>query len=78
MASRVTVGGVAEDLLVPLPFADVVAILKDRGWTETMILEAMNQFGTGVNVYEEELRTKETPYGPTPVLQYIPVETRTK
>jgi hypothetical protein len=51
--------------LVPLPFSEIGAILRDRGFTEGMILEALNQFGAGVSVYEpqakfapRELKTK--------------------
>jgi hypothetical protein len=47
-----TVAGVTEDLVIPLPFAGIAEILRDRGWTEGMILEALNQFGAGVNTYE--------------------------
>ena len=49
-----TPAGVLRDLLVPLPFADIVDIMKDRGFTEGMILNVMNQFGAGINTYEEE------------------------
>lgn len=47
-----TIEELGEDLLIPLPFADIEKILKDRGFTEGMILEVMNQFGAGVNTYE--------------------------
>jgi hypothetical protein len=47
-----TVAGIAKDLLVPLPFVDIVALAKDRGIPETLVLEALNQFGAGVSVYE--------------------------
>jgi hypothetical protein len=67
IGNPVTAKGIAEDLLIPLPFADLVQTMKDRGLTETMILQALNQFGMGVNTYD--------PVAPT-VYQYTPSETR--
>lgn len=60
-----SVAGVLDDLFVPLPFSEISAIMRDRGFTEGMILEALNQFGAGVSVYE-------------PSTQFAPRERKTK
>jgi hypothetical protein len=51
-----TPGGVAQDLLVPLPFRGVADVMKDRGFTEGMVIEALNQFGAGVSTYAPNAR----------------------
>jgi hypothetical protein len=50
----ITPGNILRDLVVPLPFADMVEIMKDRGYSEGAILMMFNLFGVGINVYEEE------------------------
>lgn len=45
---------VMRDLLVPLPFADIVDIYKDRGVPEATILTILNIFGAGVNTYTDD------------------------
>jgi hypothetical protein len=45
---------VMRDLLVPLPFADIVQIYKDRGVPEGTILTILNLFGAGVNTYTDD------------------------
>ena len=44
---------VAESLLVPLPMRDIVTIMKEHGFTEGMIIDALGQFGAGISVHEK-------------------------
>lgn len=48
-----TPGHIAESLLVPLPMRDITEIMKEHGFTEGMIIEALGQFGAGVSYYED-------------------------
>jgi hypothetical protein len=53
-----TVGGIAKDLLVPLPFTDIKALIKDRGWSEGLAIWALGEFGAGVSVYDPERKVE--------------------
>lgn len=53
-----TAGSVAESLLVPLSIRDIGQIMKEHGFTEAMILEALSQFGAGVSHYESREKQK--------------------
>jgi hypothetical protein len=43
---------------VPLPLRDVAKIIREHGWTEGLILQALSEFGAGVQNYSEENDTK--------------------
>ena len=47
-------GQLAKSLVTPLPLSDIVGVLRDRGFTEGMIIEALGSFGAGINVYDSE------------------------
>lgn len=49
-----TLKHVTESTLVPLPMRDIVGIMKEHGFTEGMIIEALGQFGAGVSQFEEK------------------------
>jgi hypothetical protein len=48
-----TPGSVAKSLLVPLPMREITDIMREHGFTEAMIIQALNLFGAGVSNYEE-------------------------
>lgn len=50
----------ATDAITPLPMNDIVGIMKAHGFTEGMIVEALGQFGAGVQRYDEEDKIKAT------------------
>ena len=50
----VTPGSVAKNLFVPLPMREIVSVMRENGFTEGMIIEALGQFGAGVSVYEDK------------------------
>lgn len=55
-----TAQGIAENLLIPLPMADITTIMREHGFTEGMIIEALSQFGAGVSHYEEREKARPT------------------
>jgi hypothetical protein len=43
---------------IPLPLSDIAGIMRERGFTEGMILEALQQFGAGIQRYEDDSQEK--------------------
>lgn len=61
IGKKVNAGHITKALLpVPLSVQDLVPILKEHGLTEGMIIEALGQFGAGVQHYETDEQMKAT------------------
>lgn len=61
IGKKVNAGHITKALLpVPLSIQDLVPILKEHGLTKGMIIEALGQFGAGVQHYETDEQMKAT------------------
>jgi hypothetical protein len=58
MGEKFSYAEAAKDLIIPLPWTDILAILKDRGFSETVAIQMLNQFGAGVSVQDRERRRR--------------------
>jgi len=53
-----TVPHVVESTLIPLPMRDITDIMKENGFTEGMIIEALGLFGAGTSYYDDKTKTR--------------------
>ena len=62
----ITPGYIAESLVVPLSFRDVASVMRDRGFTEGVILKIFSALGAGVNTHTDVPRKSGPPTPPRP------------